>query len=89
MAKAGKFAVHINASGNGYLAEAFNERLEPYEMAARWGAVPSSTAADQKQISSFSLASRQLTMLALAVEKAVGTDGLSKMHVVLTARGPS
>lgn len=78
--------MHINASGNGYVSQAFDERLEPYEMASRWGAVPSSTAADQKQINSFPLGPRQLTVLALAVEYALGKEGLSKMHVVLTVR---
>lgn len=86
LARAGKFAIHINASGNDYMSKAFDVRLEPYEIAARWGAVPSSTAADQKQISSYPLGSRQLTVLALAVEAAIGKEGMNKMHVVLTAR---
>lgn len=79
-----RFLTRLPPKGNGYLREAFSTRLEPYEMAARWGAHPSSTTADVKQISAYPLGARQLTSLALAVEAALGKEGLNKMHIVLT-----
>lgn len=80
----GQVAIYIDCSGEGLQGSFFHSESCPYALAQSWNAPLPVGGVASKQIRGLPLGQRQLTALALAVEKLLGRPVMDKIRIVLT-----
>lgn len=82
--KNGQVALYIDCSGEGLQGSFFHDKSCPYALAQSWNAPLPVGGVASKQIRGLPLGQRQMTALAIAVEKLLGKAATEKVKIVLT-----